>query len=248
MVTVGAVPDMLTFTPQGRYVLVANEGEPKSYNQPDSVDPEGSVSIIDMRDGPAALTQANVRTADFHAFNGQEAALRAAGIRIFGPNATASQDLEPEYIAVSPDGKTAWVTLQENNAMATVDIASATVTSLVSLGHKNHSLPGNDLDPSDRDNAAGTGPAINIGNWPVKGMYQPDGIAAYRIGGEVFLFLANEGDARTDWPGLNEEATIGAAGYVLDPTVFPQRGDTETEPESRSLARVECERRPRWRW
>lgn len=234
-VTVGAIPDMLTFTHKGRYVLVANEGEPKSYNQLDSVDPEGSVSIINLRDGPATLTQANVHTADFHTFNGTEAALRAAGIRIFGPNANASQDLEPEYIAVSSDDTTAWVTLQENNAMATVNIASATVTSIVSLGLKDHSSPGNGLDPSDRDNAAGTGPAIQIGNWPIKGLYQADGIAAYPIGTELFLFLANEGDARTDWPGLNEETTIGATGYVLDPTVFPTAA---TLKQNRNLGRL----------
>jgi hypothetical protein len=213
-VTVGAIPDMLTFTHKGRYVLVANEGEPKSYNQPDSVDPEGSVSIIDLLDGPATLTQANVATADFHALNGMEATLRANGIRIFGFNASASQDLEPEYIAVSPDDTTAWVTLQENNAMATVDIASGTVLSIVSLGLKDHSLPANDLDPNNNG-------VINIGNWPVKGLYQPDGIAASTIGAEVLLFMANEGDVRTDWPGLNEEITVSAADYVLDPTVFP---------------------------
>ena len=44
--TVGALPDMLTFTPDGSHLLVANEGEPNSYNQPDSVDPVGSVSVI----------------------------------------------------------------------------------------------------------------------------------------------------------------------------------------------------------
>jgi len=73
---------------------------------------------------------------------------RGPGLR---PGATAAQDLEPEYIAVSPDSTTAWVTLQENNARAVVDIASATVTSLVPLGTKDHSLPRNALDPSDRD-------------------------------------------------------------------------------------------------
>jgi 2',3'-cyclic-nucleotide 2'-phosphodiesterase/3'-nucleotidase/5'-nucleotidase len=213
-VTVGAIPDMLTFTHKGRYVLVANEGEPKSYNLPDSVDPEGSVSIIDMRDGPATLTQANVRTAGFGAFNGMEAVLRANGIRIYGFNASVAQDIEPEYVAVSPDDTTAWVTLQENNAMATVDIANATVTSIVSLGLKDHSLPGNGLDPNNNG-------AINIGNWPVKGLYQADAIASHPIGTELFLFMANEGDVRTDWPGLNEEITVGAADYVLDPTAFP---------------------------
>jgi hypothetical protein len=132
-VTVGALPDMLTFTPNGRFVLVANEGEP---NDDYSVDPEGSVSIIDLSGGAANLTQAQVRTASFTPFN--STALDPA-IRIFGlNNPTVAQDLEPEYIAVSHDSKTAWVTLQENNALAIVDIPSATVKQLVPLGFKDH--------------------------------------------------------------------------------------------------------------
>jgi hypothetical protein len=132
-VTVGALPDMLTFTPNGRFVLVANEGEP---NDDYSVDPEGSVSIIDLSGGAANLTQAQVRTASFVPFN--NVAIDPA-IRIFGlNNPTVAQDLEPEYIAVSHDSKTAWVTLQENNALAIVDIPSATVKQLVPLGFKDH--------------------------------------------------------------------------------------------------------------
>ena len=84
---VGAMPDMLTFTPNGRYVLVANEGEP---DDDYSVDPEGSISIIDLRHGVAST---NVRTADFNAWDGMEETLRAAGVRIFGPGASTSEDL-----------------------------------------------------------------------------------------------------------------------------------------------------------
>jgi predicted extracellular nuclease/2',3'-cyclic-nucleotide 2'-phosphodiesterase (5'-nucleotidase family) len=135
-VTVGALPDMLTFSPDGKTLLVANEGEPNSYNQANSVDPVGSISIIDLSNGVA---QATVRTAGFERFNTQKADLQAKGIRIFGPNATVAQDLEPEYITVSADGKTAWVTLQENNAIAVVDIATAQVTNLLPLGLKDHS-------------------------------------------------------------------------------------------------------------
>lgn len=137
-VTVGALPDMLTFTPDGKNVLVANEGEPNSYNQPDSVDPEGSVSIIDLSNG---VFQATVRTADFTAFNSQREALVAQGVRIFGPNATVAQDLEPEYITVSSDSRTAWIALQENNAIAILDIPTATITDLRALGFKNHNQP-----------------------------------------------------------------------------------------------------------
>ena len=112
-VVVGSLPDMAVFTQDGKKLLTANEGEPSSYGQANSVDPEGSVSIIDLSNGVANAT---VQTANFQAYIGQEAALRAQGVRIFGPNANAAQDFEPEYIAISPDGSKAWVTLQENNA------------------------------------------------------------------------------------------------------------------------------------
>jgi hypothetical protein len=210
-VTVGALPDMITFTPDGRKVLTANEGEP---SQDYLDDPEGSVSIIDISGGIANLTQANVSTASFTSFNGQEAALRAQGIRIFGPNATAAKDFEPEYIAVSDNSQTAWVTLQENNALAIVNIATATVTNVLPLGFKDHSLPGNGLDGSN------TGGDILIANYPVKGIYMPDAIASYSIGGQTYLITANEGDLR-EYDAFEEESSIGAGTYVLDPTAFP---------------------------
>jgi DNA-binding beta-propeller fold protein YncE len=108
----------------------------------------------------------------FTAYNGQEASLRAQGVRIFGPGASAAQDLEPEYVAVDDDETTAWVTLQENNALAVIDIPSASVRRIVTLGCKSHSVSA--LDASDRDNA------VNIRTYsvPLLGMYQPDAIAA----------------------------------------------------------------------
>ena len=208
-VTVGALPDMLTFTPNGRWLLVANEGEPNSYGQPDSVDPEGSVSIINMTVGAANLTQADVRTATF---NDSIPKANTSTIRVYGPGATLAQDFEPEYIAVSHDSKTAWVTLQENNAIAILDIDAGVFTQLVGLGFKNHSQSDNGLDASDRDGG------INIANWPVFGMYQPDTIDSYHVGGVTYLVMANEGDTRA-FTGFDEEARV--SGLSLDPTVFP---------------------------
>ena len=208
-VTAGALPDMLVFTPDGTKVLVANEGEP---NDDYTIDPEGSISIIDISGGVENLTQANVTTADFNAFDAQIDALRDSGVRIFGPNASVSQDLEPEYIAVSPDSTTAWVALQENNALAVVNIPDSTVTAIVPLGFKDHSIEGNGLDPSDRDDG------INITTHPVLGMYQPDAIATYSAGGETYIVTANEGDAR-DYDGFSEESRISR--LALDATAFP---------------------------
>ena len=137
---------MVTFTPDGTMVVVANEGEPDNYCAVGAGDPEGSISIIDVSNGAAAVTNADVETAGFKEFNADIDALRSAGVRIFGPNASVAQDLEPEYVAIDADSTTAWVSLQENNAFAVVDLASATVTDILPLGFKDHSLPGNGLE------------------------------------------------------------------------------------------------------
>jgi len=217
-VTVGAQPDMITFTADGKYALTANEGEPNSYGQTDSVDPEGSVSIITVNKG----TTPSVATADFKAWIGKESELRTQNIRIYGPNANAAQDLEPEYITLS--GNTAYVTLQENNAIATVDIANAKVTSIKPLGFKDHSVTGFGMDASDEDGGTNTNsgtPKINIRTWPVKGMYLPDAIASFSAGGKTYLITANEGDARADWPGFNEETRVRSyCTGGLDASVF----------------------------
>lgn len=227
---VGALPDMVTFSPDGTRVLVANEGEPNSYNQAGSVDPEGSVSIVNVSLSPGALTVNSVQAAGFAAFNGQAASLRSQGVRIFGPNASVAQDLEPEYVTVSPDGQTAYVTLQEANALATIDLATATVTGIRSFGLKDHSLPGQGIDPGDRDNAAGAGPNLSIRTVPVKGMYQPDSIATFVVNGLSYLITANEGDAR-DYTGFAEEVRVGASGYVMDPTAFPDAASLKTNQQ-----------------
>ena len=204
--TVGALPDMLTFTHNGQYLLVANEGEP---NDDYDVDPEGTVSIINMKGDVSQLTSSKVSTVSFTSLN---SATLDGSIRIFGPNATVAQDLEPEYIAVSKNSKYAYVTLQENNAIAVIDIKNARLLSVFGLGFKDHSIAGNGIDASDKDNA------INIATWPVYGMYMPDGIATFSYRGDDYLVMANEGDSR-DYDGYGEEARV--KDLTLDPTAFP---------------------------
>ncbi|WP_349616417.1 choice-of-anchor I family protein [Azotobacter salinestris] len=211
-VEVGALPDMLTFTPDGRHVLVANEGEPSDDY---GIDPEGSVSIIDLPGDIARLTQDQVRTADFRRFDDAEL---DSSIRVFGPHASVARDLEPEYIAVSGDSRTAWVTLQEGNAVAVLDIRSGTFGALHGLGFKDHGLPGNELDASDRDGK------LDLRNWPVLGMYQPDAIARYEHRGRTYLVTANEGDAR-DYGGYSELVRLGSSAYPLDPERFPDAAE-----------------------
>jgi len=201
-VEVGALPDMVTFTRDGMKVLVANEGEPSDEY---TIDPEGSVSIIDLSNGVASAT---VTTAGFTDFNADQADLEAAGLRVFGPGATLAQDMEPEYIAVSIDNTKAWVALQENNAVAELDIAAGEITAIVPLGFKDHSIIGNELDASNRDSG------INIRNWPVKGMYMPDAITSYGYNGKTYYITAIEGDSR-DYDGWTEEFRM--ADLTLDP-------------------------------
>ena len=151
---VGALPDMLTFSPDGKKVLVANEGEP---NADYTNDPVGSISIIDLSLG---ITSATVQTADFTAFNNQFAQLKAAGVKFkgdVGTTRTVAQDLEPEYIAFSPDGTKAWVTLQEANAIAVIDIATATVESIKPLGFKDYSVPSTRLETFEFSNLPSIG-------------------------------------------------------------------------------------------
>lgn len=213
-VTVGALPDMLTFTPDGNRVLVANEGEAAN-----GINPDGSVSIINLS---AGVLNPTVNTATFTSFNGQENALRNQGVRIF-PGQTVSQDVEPEYITVADDGTTAWVALQENNAVAVVDIVNAQVTAILPLGVKNFNAPGNGFDPSDRDGVvfggATNSPAVRINNWPVFGLYQPDTIATVTIAGQTYLITANEGDTRDE---ARRVSTL-----TLDPNVFPNAANLQ---------------------
>ena len=231
-VTVGALPDMITFNNAGTRVLTANEGQP---NVGYTIDPEGSVSIVDISGGIATLTQTNVTTALFTAFNSQAAALKASGVRIYGPGSTVAQDMEPEYITVSEDDLTAYVVLQENNAFAYVNLTNNTITDIKPLGFKDHSVFGKGLD------ATNTGTNVNIANWPIKGMYLPDGMTHFNVAGVEYLITANEGDARADYGAANnEETTIGAATYSLDPVAFPYASAMKSNA---NLGRLKCTNR-----
>ncbi|MBU8539284.1 choice-of-anchor I family protein [Falsiroseomonas tokyonensis] len=230
-VEVGALPDSLTFTPDGNRILVANEGE---LNE-DGTDGDGSVSIIDLGAGAANAT---VTTATFDAFDGQEDALRAEGVRIFAGR-SVSQDVEPEYVAISADGQTAMVTLQEANAVALLDIGTATFTDIVALGTKDFS----DLlaDYSDRDGPGNDPLPANLVNAPVFGLTMPDAIDSYQSGDQTYYVIANEGDDRDDFLPDGETIRLGNDDYELDATVFP---DAETLKDNDNLGRLTVSNAP----
>lgn len=202
-VPVGALPDMITYSPDGRYIVTADEGEP---NAAYTVDPVGSVSVIDVNDNYS------VKTLTFGKFEPQRATLLAGGFRIFGPNATFAQDVEPEYVAISPDSRRAWVTLQENNGIAEVDLLAGDIVKIWPLGTKDVSLTINAIDPSDRDSK------IALATWPIRTYYLPDAIAHFTAGGGSYLVTADEGDLR-EYTAYAEEVRVGAVN--LDPAAFP---------------------------
>lgn len=203
----GALPDNVTFSPDGRYLLTANEGEPSDDY---TVDPEGGFTMIDLANGAAnaKVTQMSLTGMD-----------APAGSRIVKPGSSFAADAEPEYVAFAADGKTAYVTLQENNAVAVIDVESAKVAGVVGLGVKNVSRTSHDMSNKDG--------GINMKRWPVLMMYQPDAIATYSVKGATYLVTANEGDAK-DYDGFSEETRV--AKLTLDGTMFPNASELQ-KPE-----------------
>ena len=215
-VGVGTLPDHVSFTPDKKTILVAGEGEPicslengntsaTEKSDPALVsDANGTVSLIDVSNG---ATSATVTTLDFSAFD--KTALLAENVRVFFPGSTAAQDLEPEYITTNAAGTRAYVTLQEANAIAVVDLVNKTILDVAPLGFKDWSAAGLVYDGSNVDsgtNGALANP-ISYAGVPLKGMYMPDTIASMQKGGETFLLTANEGDAR-DYDCFKEESTF----------------------------------------
>jgi DNA-binding beta-propeller fold protein YncE len=210
-IAVGALPDMLTFTPDGSKLLVANEGTPSTYGtrigtstpatfNPAAVDPVGSVSIINM----------NTRTVS--------ATPTFAGVPQVGNNirTNTGMDFEPEYIAVNAAGTKAYVTLQEANAIGILDLNTNSFEKVVGLGAKDFSAPGNQIDTRDNTSASNPAGTIVFTSPNVKGLYMPDGIAAYESNGNTFLVTANEGDFREDDGDRANASTVGATGDLAN--------------------------------
>ncbi len=212
--TMGALPDMVTFTPNGSMLVVANEGEPSDdYTN----DPEGSISIVDVSAGAANLSQSDVTHISFASLNGTNI---DPLINIYGNNRqqTIAQDLEPEYIAVNSNSSKAYVSLQENNALMIIDLASKAIDTVLGLGYVDRSQVGLD--------ASNTASGINITTYSnLFGMYQPDAIDAYETGGSTYIVSANEGDAR-DYSGYSEEDRV--KDLNLDASNFPNAATLQT--------------------
>jgi DNA-binding beta-propeller fold protein YncE len=205
-IAVGSLPDMLTFTPDGSRILVANEGTPNAGDYGTRIgttvprnygvganDPVGSVSIIDV------ASRAVTSTATL------------AGVAQTGSHIrkNTGMDFEPEYIAVNAAGTQAYVSLQEANAMGVLDLGSGQFTKVVGLGAKDFSQAGNAIDSLNN----GT---VSFANVVAKGLYMPDGMASFQAGGKTYVVMANEGDFREDDADRSAASGLGATGNLAN--------------------------------
>lgn len=203
VIEAGVQPDMVTFTKDGNKILTANEGEPREGYGEGTVDPMGTITVADISSG---VENASVQNVTFESWDARREELTEAGV-IIKKNTNPSVDFEPEYIAVNNEGSRAYVALQEANAIATIDLTTNTVTSVKSLGFKDHSLEENALDVLKKDEM------IQIQTEPYYGIYMPDGISIYEVAGTEYLITANEGDSREWGDYINEvEEKIGETG------------------------------------
>lgn len=203
-VSVGIQPDMITFAGNNT-ILTADEGEPR--DGVNGTDPKGSVSIITVN----ADNTMTANTVDFTAFDAKREELVSAGVLI-QKNTMPSTDFEPEYIAVN--GNTAYVSLQEANAIAVLNINTGTFTGVYPLGFIDFGKTPVDLQKNDE---------VKLDTYEnVYGIRMPDGICVTEINGRTYLFTANEGDSRADWRGLDneyEDKTSPTGNVTLDKKV-----------------------------
>lgn len=213
----GSEPDMITFTPNGNYALTADEGEPRDGYADGTLDPKGSVTVLDLTNG---VTRASAKTIDFSAFDGRRGELVEKGV-LLKPATPPSVDLEPEYIAVSEDSRYAYVSLQEANAVAVLDLSSMEFTEIAGLGFKDHNLEQNALDAL-KDGQ------VQLKTQDLYGVYMPDGISAVTVGGNNYFLTANEGDAR-EWGDYSDTGKVTIDGGKVETLLNSERDGLDAD-------------------
>lgn len=221
--TVGSLPDMVTFTPDGKKILVANEATPTfvAARRADATSPAvPEINHYGVRTSPAGATPISFGTSvndpvgsvTIIDVTSRSVANTAtfAGVTTTGTHirTNTGMDFEPEYIAVNASGTKAYVTLQEANAIGILDLNTNSFEKVVGLGVKDFNLPGNQIDPRDRT------PVGDFKSVNVKGFYMPDSIATYESKGVTYLVTANEGDYREDDADRDRASTINVSGEL----------------------------------
>lgn len=203
--SLGTTPDRMKFSPDNITLVIANEGIPDSSY---STDPSGSVNIINTVSGINFLTQSDVKTVDFTLL---DTTAYDPLIHIYdNAGQSPSQDLEPEAIAISPDSKKAYVVFQENNALAIIDLFTATLDTIFGLGYLDYGVY--ELDASDLANQ------VNLDSYPrLYGMHQPSDIEMFEENGEYYLMTSNQGAPRK-YQGYDE--TVRVKNQPVDPSKF----------------------------
>ena len=233
-VTVGALPDGVAFSPNGKYLVVANEGEPLKNSATSISDAEGSISIITINNEQPATTATTLGFTDFNA-GGSRASELPSGVRIVRPGATFSQDVEPEYVTISEDSNTAFVTLQEANAVAVVDLTNSRISKIYALGVKDFSQSKNKIWTND-DTAYTTCTSASVCVPPtlknyaiLYGYYMPDGVASFTVAGKTYFLTGNEGDNKDDFieTAAKESARVSSIVSSLDTSIFPSTVSSE---------------------
>lgn len=227
-VEIGIWPDSLAFSPKGDFVVVANEGEGYVRDGEGFRSGEGSISLIDLRAGVAEAKHSLISLPDLA---GAEGATQAEHQRLVErvidgeelkiPFGTSPEHIEPEYVTFSPDGARAYVSLQENNAIAVVDVLQGKLDKVFGLGTVRHAA--DIVDDGKYDPSA-----------EVFALREPDALAVSADG--RYLISADEGD--TDPKIAKTKAGLPSGGgrtvSVFDATSGKLLGDTGSQLDDRA--------------
>ncbi|XP_067666371.1 mesenchyme-specific cell surface glycoprotein-like [Haliotis asinina] len=226
-IIVGAHPDNMKFTSDCRRLVVSNEGEPRVV-EGTFYDPEGTVSVITFSTTPGATPV--VTTIDFKKFDDSSelVPILDQGVRYWlrrDPQndnniIQFSQNVEPEYVAISPSNGFAYITLQENNAIARIDLENGLITNLYAMGSKPWEALS--LDASDRDGG------IVMASRKIRSLYQPDKVAFFTWTDNIPYLVTTDEGRPTNIPGVNFQDYVRAASAtwnVDDTTLESELGD-----------------------
>nr|WP_280233741.1 esterase-like activity of phytase family protein [Nocardia cyriacigeorgica] len=172
-IDLGGQPDSIAMSKDGTRAAIAIENQRDETFTPDGGEegdlpqpPTGFVQLLDLNGAPDQWSARPVRI--------DEAAARAAGL-------DTPQDLEPEYVSMNSRGEVA-VTLQENNGIAIIDAASATVRTVFSAG----TVSVDGIDTADDGVIDQSGSIEDVAR-------EPDAIGWI---GDGHIAVANEGDRK----------------------------------------------------